>query len=788
MNTLQELNGYTNTLILPFVDNRLATVFFDKTTPTNRTQIVNEGSTFTALMGIEITDIATPESAVPVFRITVSNLEGATVSWNNLPNYITITNPSPGVYQVSGMLAEQDWQIVREPQITIPGNAPGQTVTNWTYGCSITYFDEALGNQIKSWTVAVSVLDVFILTNAFDFVYNLNATQTITNTPQISNLPEYADAVWTITATPSNLGSVTSFASTYSSGGTFTYNSSTKTFTIVGNRTEVNGHLNSISFTSTSIGIDFSLNYVLTNSIDQVIDNKTQFLKNANTLYLTNPEIFYYTEDAVNEKVLGTVQITDTSYTGTENYILTISPSDITLVESISTFGSTGTINFNPVSKVYTITGTKQQVNSRLDNLFITPASDVDSVFSLIYSVTTPSGDAATKIQNLICGSNDIEITNMNITRIYDTNTFTNIFSSNTPVITDFDTTGPDTYTIFLSSPLGSWELPQSVNPYIPGELVSTLAFSGTKSEVNTQFAKIRFYPDFNVSANGTFSYEQQKNGVRQVLQTVALNNSGTGGQFTPREVEFTVTQTWTPTPADIKYGKISKLLVVGAGGGGERGFLRLGSNRTFPGGAGGGGSVIIRDNNFAINFNSGDTYSINIGVGGNGGINSTFPASDGGNTTAFNFIANGGLKGTIVGPESSAVGVGGSSSVANVNGTAVGPFAGGTGGYWKGGGGGGSSSIGIGSPTPSTSEPASNEGYGGNGRTYDGKTNWFGAGGNGGYVSIRSGANGQTSGGLDTAGSTAGKPNSGAGGSGGGFNAGGAGGSGYVKIWLTSK
>jgi hypothetical protein len=789
MNSLQELNGFVGELELPFTDNRLGNVFFDRTQPNNRTQIVNEGTSFPIELGIEITEVANADVSQPVFRINVSAVFGTTVSWAQIPAGCTLTNPDVGIYEISGISSANDWQFIRQAVITIPGTSPDGFTGNWTYSCSINYFEEAVGNKSKSWTVAVTVLDVTILTNPLDFVYALDSSQTLLYTPQIIELPEYAEAEWTIVAVPSSLGSVVSFTSTYTTGGTFTFNSTTKSFTIVGTRQQVNSHLSNIVYTSTSVAVDFILSYSLTNDIDLAEDNKIQFLKNPNLLYLTNPTTFYYTEDGVNQRILNAPIITDTSYSGSDNYVLTITPSDVAAVGTLSSQGTGATVNFNNSTKVYTITGTRTEVNSHLENIFLTTQPDYADVFSLSYSVITPQLNTATKIQSMICGSNDTEITNMNITRTYVANNSNILFANNTPFISDFDTRPDLVYTIFLSSNLGQWELPTQNNPYIPGTLTGNFSLSGTKAEINAAFPTIRFYPTVGVSTSGTFTYQQQKNSVTQVTQQVAL--TGTSGSYVGESRSFTTSATYTPTPSDLLYGQFDLLIVGGGGGGGAVG-------------GGGGGDLKTFTN---LTFQPNTTYTITVGNGGGAGsgfydINPPnfgyvfTPATNGGATSAFGYTADGGTSGFSPGNGN------GAGVYAGTGGTTFSP----SGGSIAGGGGGAGGSA---NATPFFDGPngknATTQGGGGNGGFNAGYT-WFvngsyqlinqgifSCGGGGGTNYTNNGGSGPGSGGDGASTNrlaTSGTVNQGGGGGGGrvGASPGGDGGSGLVSIRIYSR
>lgn len=629
MNSLQDLNNYNTSLSLSYTDLRNPDVLFDRASPTNQSQLVNEASTFDASIGIEITDILNAESANPVYRINVSALSGATVSWPVIPVGCVVVNPSTGVYEISGFKNKTQWDIIKSPRITLPGPLPNAFFGLFNYISTLTYYTTVSGNQTKSWTTSVTVLDVVQLTNPTDFVYTSGLTETIANTPQVINLePTYpSNTVWTIVGTPSSTLSIVSFSSTSTSGGTFSYNSGNKTFTISGTRAQVNAHLIGLRIASNSNIISFNLVYVLTNNQDSGTDTKVQAIKNTDLKYLDNPisNVIYYVEDANSFAVTGAPQVTDEEYDGTGEYLITVTPSVPSAIVSMTSGGVDGTSTFNSSTKILTITGTRTQVNSHLNAISLVTTVDYDSPFNLSYSVTTPAPrlNQSTKFQTLVCSSNDIEVTNMNVTRSYLANRYNLIFLENTPYISDFDDNDSAVYTVTFNCPFGTWTTDDTTDPINPFSLV------GTKSEINAKFSLIRFYPNAGVYSSGTFTYTQYKDGILQRTISVVLN--GTNASYSgARIVNFMVSGTWTPTKEDLKYGKISDLLIVGGGGGGSLG--------------GGGGGYVREFTNIDL---SNQTYTITVGAGGAAAATQTVTANSGGTTSAFGQSALGGGGGS---------------------------------------------------------------------------------------------------------------------------------------------
>lgn len=620
MNSLTELNGFVNGFTLPFTDERLPNVLFDRALPTNQTQNVDRGFTVSASVGYDITEILNPALSNPVYNIDVSALPGATVSYASLPPGVSVLNPSAGVYIVTGFQDKEQWDLIKSPTIDFSDDFFG----SFTYTSTITYFSYYTGPTTHTWTTAVTVNNILFWTNTSQFIYSLSGVSDIVGEPNLGNLDTaYPGATWTVTVTPSVTNSINTFTTT-GTGGTFSVNGSTKVVTISGTRAQVNSRLQGLQIDANGLAIDFVLTYFASNNVNAVTDTRTQTMLSQGlaVLGVVSQPTIYYTEDTA-FTITGAPQVTDTIYDGTGTYTYTITPSDVAAISTATIGGSGGTASFNNSTKIITITGIRSQVNGRLNAITITPTVDYAQNFNLQYTCVTPRADTANKIQVAAIGSNDTEVTNMNISRNYTANNSTNIFSTNIPFISDFDASNP-TYTVIFNCPNGQWSGPNSINPYVEGPLVSSLSITGTKTFINARFQFIKFYPTANFSTNTTFTYTQIKNGVTQVNQSVALIGAAGTHQF--RTVDFINSQTWTPTNADLMYGKIDSMLLVGGGGGGAVG-----------GGGGGEVKYIVAD--FTLQNTS---YNIVVGGGGIAG-NSATDAGNGGNTTAFGYTARGG-------------------------------------------------------------------------------------------------------------------------------------------------
>lgn len=679
MNSLTQLNNYVGSLTIDYTDVRAADVIFNINTPINQSTIVDQGFTFQSSVGIDITEVKNPGTANVSYTIQVTNVPGTTVSWASTPAGTTVTNPSPGTYTISGIDSYTIWDAVKYATIDTPDIYYG----TFTYTSTINYTTATLGAQSKSWTTTVVVNQVTFLTTPSNFTYNPSSTQKIENTASIIDVDSsYPAVTWTVTITPSDTASITNFT-TSATGGTFSVDASTKVITIEGTRAQVNAYLADISLVSNSTEIDFTLTYLVENSQDEVTDNAVQILENYGLTFLSNTSPFYYTEDDTETLLSGFPLITDSDYDGLGTYTLTITPSDINAFDDIilesnmsvkmsmaclvtityqvedpedpeetinisvtspyiapdvEETPAAGTKVFNGITKILTLTGTRSQVNSLLTGLKYKLATDYELDFTLSYSLTTPRDETANKVQLIFCGSNDTEISYMNISRTYLTNNSNSIFSSNTPQIIDNDLTATN-YTFTITSSFGQ----MSVGGANPSSNVIT--YTGTRSQCNTQLATVKFWPPSGSSSNGTFLYQQYKDGVLHAEYTVALLAQASE-YLGKRSFILTSSQIWTPNYEDTLYAANWEVVLVGGGGGGG-GYYVTSDNANRAAGGGGGGEV-LQIASVPMTYQS---YTVNVGAGGYvqySGAVGTF--ADGEDTSAFGYTASGGQSGVLLG------------------------------------------------------------------------------------------------------------------------------------------
>jgi hypothetical protein len=360
-----ELNTFGNQTIT-FTDNRPANVVFDWPTARDIDTTVLAG-TFTAQRKINIVEIIQPATANVEYHIDVSAVSGTTISWGSLPSGVTVNEVS-GVYIVSGIDSVDDWTAVAAPSITTPATFQGSFI----YTSSIKYTTTA-GRQTVSWNVGTFIPVSKMATAASLSVtaarfrdptpsllapFNISATleetglsassatdwlasttQNITNNPVVTYTEDDGSS-WTVTLTGNVITSISTLSSS-GTGGTSSFDSGTKTLTLTGTITQVNSHLNSISYTATSTKQDFTFQY----TAESTAQSTGQFTRNqpANCLNLDylgplrgSPT---YTT-AVETTIGGSLPlISDPDYTADGVYTYTVTPNNPGQVSSMSDSG-----------------------------------------------------------------------------------------------------------------------------------------------------------------------------------------------------------------------------------------------------------------------------------------------------------------------------------------------------------------------------------------------------------------------------------------------------------------
>lgn len=499
MNSLNDLNNYS--IDVEYTDDRAPFVGFDKLDPTNQTASIFQGQTTQASLGIEILDIAGWPDTMVNYTIDVSNLPGTVVVWNTIPTGCVVTNPSPGIYNISVIKSKNIWDIVKSPTIIQPADFYG----TFTYQSTINYFT----TLNKSWYTTITVTDVeeWNTTTLNDFWFTPGIENTITPVPQLSNIIS-PNAITAVTITPSKPGFISSITAT-GTGGSTSFNPVTKVLTINGSNSQINTYLNNLKMTSTLTAVEhMTFTYRATSLQFGYIDAVIQNIKSESIRYLGEVRSnFTYAEDDA-EFSIGTFTplITHEEYSGSGSYTMVI---ETTGANYLSSGGSGGTSTWSSGTNRLTITGTKTQVNSHLSTVNFKVKSDLTSNFTITYTLTTPTGQTVAKTQSVTNTASHEEVSNMNITRTYDQGVTAKLFPNNIPSITDLDPTNPN-YSITFSSSIGTFSY--------------TMPITGNKSTIQGVFNSIDFIPSSGAYQDSIISYTQVKGGVTQVSTSFTIS------------------------------------------------------------------------------------------------------------------------------------------------------------------------------------------------------------------------------------------------------------------------
>lgn len=626
MNSIQDLNNYNTSTTLPFTDNRGPNVFLTLPGGIDQSITVDQGSSHLLPQGLNISSISQGDATNIYFEIDVSVLEGATVSWASTPGSTVVTNPSTGVYRISNIETVGEWNLVKAPTIALPVDIIGSGTYTATLG-----WTNNLGNQTRSYGINITIEETEFLSQPVYFYFQQSTSQLLYNTPEIIG----ADGSWTVTITPSNTVSISTFTST-GSGGSFSVNGTTKVITIIGTKAQVNDHLSKITLVSTAVPQDFVMTYVANNGTAK--DTIQQEFRAVFTTLLgaTRTMVLLYNEDT--ERTLsGGPLITAASTTDVFTYRI-----EAFVTQSISEISHASVGVWIQGINRFEVSGVKADINAIIDDLSIIPGPDYNDDIVLIYTLIAPDGTEVSRVQNLAISATSVEVSsNMSDSRTYLSNNKNLIFSTNTPSITDADPNDERIYDITLSCAFG--EFGYVNNGY---DHSKNWSFSGTRAEINAAFPEIGFYPDVGYSSSTTFTYTQQKQGSSEIT-TITATLTGTASAFILPytgdtgdncDIFYTPgTTQWYPRYEMIKYAVSPKMriLMVGAGGGGD-------SRNPTVGLGGEGGDTYETD---LIDI-SDQTYEVTIGQGGLGGTLASPEAADGGATSGFGYTVAGGSGG----------------------------------------------------------------------------------------------------------------------------------------------
>lgn len=328
MGSFLDLNTYSQTTF----------TFDDQRTPGPRINMVSQvdlantatSNTFTIERGgVEIIEIVRASDANIEFEIDVSAVPGTTVDFGTLPAGLTTTSIA-GKYRVGYISTTEEWDSIKDPTVTVPSIFQGSffyTVSiKWVDSTGIRTFSYRVGEfvpvSLLSADFGVSAAGAQLKGSVIDLDggFTLSAVPSLATIEPVFTMSVTAESItfWSgaaqtftydagesvsvtaplidyelsesyeLTITPSNTDGVSSFTSS-GSGGTTSFNSTTKVYTITGTGTEINSHLSALTFNSTSFAIDQTFTYRAENSTDA-----NAFYTNIQTVDCNDNDLFTF--------------------------------------------------------------------------------------------------------------------------------------------------------------------------------------------------------------------------------------------------------------------------------------------------------------------------------------------------------------------------------------------------------------------------------------------------------------------------------------------------------------
>lgn len=519
MNSLQELNGYSETSV-PHVDDRPYSIAFSANTATDQYLTVTEGSTHQTNFGVDIIELTAPTSDVTytVTFSTVGNVQFADIEWPDLPTGVTVTSPTANVFKLAGINSVGVWDLIREANVVARRDLSG----SYTYTSNIAY-PEFNGSTYKTWTNYITVTDILEATVPVTTTYDENKPTPLAGYPTIVDSENNGLGIYTLNVYPNTTAAISTMTSTSYLGASINFNANTKVLNIAGTRDQVNDAISNTTITGGRNYVDnFVLTYQQTNPVSGKVTTQNQSVNIGNlTPTLSTPTSTFYDED-IEFVLAGYPQILylDGSFT------LTVTPNTTSAINTIST--TFGANTFNPTTKVLTVTGNQYEINNALSHLTIKPGPDFRTNFTLAYQLVDnePGGITSNETQTVAIRYSNQNVTGMTLGRTYNEDETKLLFSNGVPAI---DENSGDTYAIefVFASNIGRIGTSSSDANWFWGNL--TYVSSGNQATINNLFGNLYLYPNVNGYASTTVTYNQYKFGSLSDSKQFAI----TGNAYT---------------------------------------------------------------------------------------------------------------------------------------------------------------------------------------------------------------------------------------------------------------
>lgn len=239
---------------------------------------------------------------------------------------------------------------------------------------------------------------------------------------------------------------------------------------------------------------------------------------------LSYPSNFIFANNVL-EQVTGQPRLYDSTINSIV-WTVKIVPSNHTVVDTMSSSGTGGTSTFDNLAKELTITGTREQVNSHLENLFFKSVLNAQQDITLSYRATnnTDSRDI-TRTQNLVC-ENILYLGPNGGGIMY--NEDVSFTLTNYPLITDPLSAGTGTYTLTITA-VPTTAVRTMSNTGAGGSssfdnALKRLTITGTRTQINNRIG--------NTVINPQGDYTSEFALVYSLTTPTAKINSNTQGVY----------------------------------------------------------------------------------------------------------------------------------------------------------------------------------------------------------------------------------------------------------------
>jgi hypothetical protein len=267
----------------------------------------------------------------------------------------------------------------------------------------------------KSQVLISQGLSVLGLVTSATINYTEDFPFTISGAPQITDIPYDGTGTYTYLVTPSTTAAISTMAIA-GSGGTTSFNNSTKVLTIQGTRSEVNGRLTQITVTpAPDYDVNFNLNYSVSTP-RAATANKIQIVAISST------------DNEITNMNIGRSYVSNTAnliFSSNTPVITDTDPNNPTysIVFNCSDGGWTRALNFSPlveteIQNPLTITGTKTEINNAFVGIRFYPNAGFSSNTTFTYTQVKNSVTQLTQTVGLTgtygaySGTRTIEIIN----------------------------------------------------------------------------------------------------------------------------------------------------------------------------------------------------------------------------------------------------------------------------------------------------------------------------------------------------------------------------------------